>query len=507
MEINEGVRREFTALIKDAYRLSVDVGHDVEEVLRAGLEQPLTRDEAVQLLKKVIGVLKESAEKKGDAAAVKSLEGDVDALAEELAAGRHWGDAGVLPNGKRRVELKGKKDVPVNVVRPEPYFHTRRVPMYGGFVKTTDIELWQENDRLDIHLNQFRQVRSREPDSGEVLNIMLSQMDLPGLSVKDEFMIVELARSIAVNGVRKPPIIDIDGTLLDGNRRVAACYYILNSKDFTTEQKQRVQEVYVWQLTETATADDRYAVVTSLNFEPDHKQDWPEYVKARKVASEWEAMLATSPTVPGPERQRELKKELSQRFALGPDTRVVNRYLTMVRWADEFEDYLRDKGADEYAVKHRANKVFQYFDELAKGTGPGGVAYTLNQDEDFKHLVFDLLYQGKFQNFTLVRALKHYNDDVFEGLSEARAEKDVDVAQKLVKDVLTGAEANANENRKNALPNTRILEFVKFLVGLSHEDFREKVRPETLQALLEALELVQGTVRQRMEKLAAQGAV
>src|SRR5207244_13582907 len=110
-------------------------------------------------------------------------------------------------------------------VRPRPVFHGRDVPMNSGFVNTADIGLWDGNARLDIHIGHFRQQHGRGPAPEELLDIMLSRMPLIGLAEKNQFEIIELARSIAINGVRKPPILDTDGTLLDGNRRVAACRY------------------------------------------------------------------------------------------------------------------------------------------------------------------------------------------------------------------------------------------------------------------------------------------
>ena len=280
--------------------------------------------------------------------------------------------------------------------------------MNGGFLKTADIDLWDDNKRLDIHLGQFSKQNGRAPASGELLDIMLSRMDLPGLDKEDQFAIVELARSIAVNGVRKPPIIDIDGTLLDGNRRVAACHYILNHDEFNSEERRRAEYIYVWQLTEHATDDEREAVVVSLNFEPDHKQDWPEYIKAREVYKEWHAMLALEPRMPNQRAQAAMKRELSKRFALGPEPAAVTRYLKMVDWAQEFDDYhSSDRGKDEFEVKHRSNRYFQYFDELAKGQRPGGVAHALGQDDAFRHLVFDLLFDGKFKNWRQIRQLKY----------------------------------------------------------------------------------------------------
>src|SRR5207247_5216431 len=106
------------------------------------------------------------------------------------------------------------------------------------------------------------------------------------------------------------------------------------------------------------------------------------------------AMLALEARRPGSTRLAQIKRELSIRFALGPDTQVVNRYLKMVDWVNDFEDYhINERTRDSFEVKHRANRYFQYFDELAKGTDPGrGVAYALNQHDGCKHVVLAVLY-------------------------------------------------------------------------------------------------------------------
>jgi len=366
-----------------------------------------------------------------------------------------------------------------------------------GFVRTRDIRLWADNERIDIHLNQFLRVHGRAPEPDELLDIMLGRMSLPGLDIEDQFEIRDLARSIAVNGVRKPPIIDVNGDLLDGNRRVTACYYILSSGEFSEEEKRRAEWVQVWQLTDHATDTDREAVIVSLNFEPDYKQDWPEYVKARKVHAEWSAMLAREPRA-GHVRQREMKRALSRKFALGPDATQVNRYIQMVELADEFEDYhVADRKRDKYEVKHRAERYFQYFDELQKGKNPGGVHYSLNQDEPLKHLVYDLLYEGKFRNWNKIRDLKYVaaNDEALAFLREARDETDIERAQELVDDGCSAGHATRAIERTVA-GNKRIEVFVKWLEDAPVRIFRpgapDSIRPENLWRLYRALKLVEG---------------
>jgi len=291
--------------------------------------------------------------------------------------------------------------------------------------------------------------------------------------------------------VRKPPILDTDGTLLDGNRRVAACHLVLNSDEFDAEQKRRAEYIYVWQLTEHATDEDRDAVVVSLNFESDCKQDWPEYVKARKVYEDWQAMLALEPRA-GSARQAEMKRALSKKFALGPDAGVVNRYLKMVEWTIDFEEYhINDRKRDTYEVKHRANRYFQYFDELAKGE-QSGVARVLKDDDNYRHLVFDLLFQGKFRNWRQIRDLKftYENEEALDQLRQARDTPDMDKAEECIDNAVSIARTKRADNRALGA-NSRIEVFVKWLEELPDKAFRDQIKPENLRRLLKALKLVE----------------
>lgn len=497
------VGNEFRALIEAALRVSEDVGKTVEEILVFGREEPLPRDEARALLIKVIDAVRAGADKRGDRAGAARLDQNLEAFVEQVMSlraklGTQTGHANV--DSETKLQLQPYKGIQPRPVKPSPVFHEHEIPVMEGFVRTRDIKLWDENERVDIHLNQFQQIYGRPPTSDELLDIMLGKLKLPGISDDDEFQIRELARSIAVNGVRKQPIIDIDGTLLDGNRRLSACHHILDSPDFSAEEKRRAEWLMVWQLTEHATDDDRRAVVVSLNFESDHKEPWPEYIKARKVYEDWQAMLALEPRAnPSNTRQREMKRDIARRFALGIDE--VSRYIQMVELAAEFEDYhVAEKKRDKYAAKHQAEKYFQYFDELGKGRGSGGVYWSLNQDEAFKSLVYDLLYDGKFQNWNKVRDLKYVyaNEDARAYLQRAREETDTLSAQELVNDGC-GFARSARAEQRQLGANTRIRLFVEWFKDLPVKTFREAepgaVTPENLRSLYDVLHLVEQHLR------------
>jgi hypothetical protein len=498
---NDGmVSRELEALLRAAAAVSADIAAEVQDVIRLGEEQPLDRSQAARLLHRIVSTIRARAEVRGDARVAAIVAGTAESVVEQILVLRdsylaERNQYNASPSARSLVATgAGSDNSDPGPVRPTPVFHGREVPMNGRFVRTQDIALWEANDRLDIHLAQFRQRHGRKPSSQELLDIMLSRMVLPGLgseSGDDQFAIRSLAGSIAINGVRKPPILSKDGRLLDGNRRVAACHFILHGEEFSTEAKKRVGHIFVWQMTPHATTEQEEAVVVSLNFEPDHKQDWPEYVKARKVHDDWHAMLAVEPRNPSAQRQAAMKRELSLRFALGPDTHTVNRYLKMMEWASEFESHhINERKKDEFEVKHTASRYFQYFDELAKGTR-AGVAKILSDDEGFKQLVFDLLYAGRFQSWKQIRDLKHVyaNEEARTELRRAREAVDGDEAEERIDNAISIARTKSADNRTLAA-NTRIDAFVTWLEELPVSAFRDQMTPDTLKRLLGALNLV-----------------
>jgi hypothetical protein len=251
----------------------------------------------------------------------------------------------------------------------------------------------------------------------------------------------------------------------------------------------------VWRLTEQATDDERDAVVVALNFEPAHKLEWPTYIRARKVYEEWRAMLALEGRDPGTRRQADLKRELSMRFGLGADTGVVNRFIKMVEWAQDFEEHhISTRGRDPYEVQHQAARYFEYFDELSKGER-GGVARALKQDDAFRELVFDLLYEDKFKNWRQIRDLRYADEsgDALADLRKARAEPDTTVARDMVEISLNAAKGNKAEIRSVGA-NARIRSFTTWLEALPPKAFRDDVHPEVLTGLRNAMRLVEPMV-------------
>jgi hypothetical protein len=499
-EINLELNNEVARLIARAQNLSTDLGEEVTELLRGESEHRLSLAEASELVKRVIRAVRERQTEIGqlpiDEASSAALIAEL-----EAAAARIESDA----KPPTRLSLVTHNGISPRPLKPNAVFHKREIALNEGYVRTREINLWDSNERIEIHLQQFQRKHGRKPNPQELLDIMFSHLKLEGITEDDQFEIPALARSIAANGVRKPPIVALDGRLLDGNRRVAACYYILNNDEFDTSQKQRAEYLMVWQLTEHATEADETAVIVSLNFENDHKQPWPEYVKARKVYDDWRAALALEPTC-NQKRQLEIKKEISSRFALGFDHSIVSRYIKMVEVAEEFEDHhIIDKGRDKYAVKHKAAEYFQYFDELSKGTSPGGVAYELNRRPEMKSVVFELLFADKFKNWKEIRDLRWVVDNgeardmLLSAASTVCTTRDEleDVQDKVELALALGKSRRAEERLVGS--NQRIETFVDWLLNLPLSAFGDpaQVKPSNLHKLLQALEMVEGIVNRQ----------
>jgi len=483
------VREQFARLFELATELPDDLEAEVRELLRAGAEHPLADAEADALLARVLERLQTRAREDGQEAMVAVVTAGVRRLRAQLD-----GHAAAETSAKAGAATAQPVDDGREAVRPTPRFAGREVPMWRREADPRALVLWANNDRIGVHVEQFRETRGREPTSEEVLNILLSREQLDGMSGEDQFLVEALADDIASFGLERAPILGRDGDILDGNRRVAACLFILTDPRYPNEARERVRRIVVHELSEFATPEDADWVVTSLNFRSDHKQEWSHYIKARKIYREWQRMTALRPDATARELA-EMKRQLAQRFAMGNRTDTVNRYIRMVDLAEEFETFMvEDRGKDAHEVRHRAMERFQFFDELTKGgSRTQGAAHALEQSDRLRDVVYDLLYQGKFANWSQVRDLKFVpeNADVLDELEHARGEEDVEKGKRVLKNALVEARRDSPESVE--LPgDLRISQFVKWLEKISVSGYRNTLRVESLERLLQALRLVEG---------------
>lgn len=453
-------------LIERATTLAKDYDTDVQEVVRTAADADITEEQIRSLFTRIISVLyNHGAEPVGDEREriAEGVRAEVDAVLGETV-----GPAEIVPPPGAKITLVSRRGHKPRKVKPTPIFKGRQVEMAEGFLDITSIKLWKGNHRVELWVQEFQEREGREPEDHELLAILQGENVEAGQR-DDPFDIVPLAKSIAERGVDVPPILTWDGQPWDGNRRIAAAKYVLTRKGFSPEERERARWVKVWVFDDT-TPDIIDDIVVAMNFEPNYRRPWEEYVKARLVVGRFKDLLETN-TALGvritQNLQRDLKKEVADHYAI--KLSEVTRYIEMVRWADDFEAYhTEERGLDASKVRYKANDIFQYFYEIqagpktpAPGTDAVKLTTKLDQDDDLRTLVYDLMYDV-VESGAHVRAMHKVVTDepALKMLIQAHdtAEADREEAQKLV--VAAIAEAAKNSPTKK----TGFAQFVKSMV-------------------------------------------
>lgn len=402
------------------------------------------------------------------------------------------------------LELTERHGVPIREVSPVPSFNGIAVPMHEGYVDVNSLRLWDENPRSELHTAEFRETYHRAPDSGELLGLMTGQLRLPGSSKADPFSLKPLARSIARKGIERPIIATDEGVILDGNRRFSGAQVVLDDRDFDAAERERARWVRVWKLSVDATPDQRLAVVNALNFEPELKEPWPEFVKARRVAAEYDALRREKGQRLTEPAEREVRREIGKQFAI--TIQEVTRYVKMVRWADDFHGYHVDEEGheDPGKVRHRTNEIFQWFYELNAGKEGEKLTNMLDGDEGLRSIVYDLMFDV-LDSGAQVRSLHKIvpDGDAFEALREAhrlRTHGDGDDEERralsltAVKDAIDGATAR---RKSRARVTSAFDEFLRTCVdrfGQATPNDWSKIEPDLLREVLRVCHAATGTI-------------
>lgn len=386
-------------LLRRAMEAGTELGEEVRDAVTRAAQHRLPEEDARRLYRRVLGIVRAEDSADLDEESRRRLAAEIDSEVANLllsrsmtAPGGPTADGhGVTDVGptettasmrerRSRVALVSRMGVSPHPVVPTPVFNGRPVPVTEGYVDVETIPLWQDNARVVLYVEEFRERNGRAPEPAELLSIMAGD--------GDPFALKGLAGSIARRGVERPPIIDCNGVLHDGNRRVAAAQLVLQDPSYDHDQaaRERARWVKVWEVYPEVTPDELDAVVVALNFEDDHKVRWPEYVKARLVAIAYEGAMLNR----GRRSELTVRQDVATQFALNASE--VKRYVQMMRWATEFEDYHIDEGKAPGAVRHRSNEVFQWFYELDAGRGQEKLRNQIDNDEDLQGVVYDLMY-------------------------------------------------------------------------------------------------------------------
>lgn len=437
------LERGLDLIMAELESLSADHRDVVREAVEAAQQQSLTEEEARDLYVRILTILR-SAGDDLDADRSAGLAEQIRAEADELIGARRRASRGTS-TGERHGGLvfHERNGLARRMVVPNPNFNGQAITLYEGYVDVSTLPLWIGNHRVELYVEEFQAINGRSPDADELLSIMHGTLALPSQDGADPFRLRGLAASIARKGVERPPIVTWEGEPKDGNRRIAASRLVLADPNATYEQKEKARWIRVWQAPKGTTDDQFEAIVVALNFEPDHKVDWPEYVKARRVVARYRELRDDLPSLPSTKKQLELRKQVAEMFAI--EHREVKRYLEMVKWADDFEDYhVSERGLDEAAVRYKANDVFQWFYEVQAGRGSDKLVEKIQQDEALRAIAYDLMFDVLDSGLQVRNLHKVVADhDALEYLKRAHHETDPEEARKFVDIAIAEAQKNS----------------------------------------------------------------
>lgn len=410
-------------LVAEARALADDYGAEMQREIDLAAAQQMSDSDARRLFTRILVLLRTHGHDTDDAMRQRVLE-EVRAEVERVVGQRHG------EQRKRQLALVERNGVKPHPVTPVPTFSGQPIAMWEGYVDVRDLDLWSDNHRVELYVRDFEERNHRAPDPDDLLGILQGRIRLDSKD-RDPFKIRGLAQSIARKGVERPPIVTWKGEPKDGNRRIAAARYVLESPDFTPEEKGRARWIRVWKAPEGTTDDQFEAVVVALNFEEEYKEPWPEYVKARLVVERYRTLRDGLPVVTTSDDKR-IKGEVAKSFAI--TVQEVTRYIRMLQWADEFETHHIDvKRREPAAVRYKSNDIFQWFYEIEAGRGQEKLTRQMEGDDVLKGVVYDLMY------------------DVLDSGAQVRKLHQVVADEASLKFLKEAHELSENEDKANAL--------------------------------------------------------
>lgn len=255
---------------------------------------------------------------------------------------------------------------------------------WEGRVYIDTLKGWVDNPRIDIPVDLWKEKHAnRDPNNDELLEIMIDVSVGDGTGEEEEIdeddvdtrrsrknKLLELAKSIRLNGVRVPLIVTHDRRILDGNRRYYANLYMHRTADDDTRQGKKEKKNYetlpIWVLPKSVKPDTEDVILTELNSINDCYVKWPYSVVAKRVYRDHVAGMSMP--------------ELLEKYHDKTET-WLNTVIEASKLAQEFIDH----HGDSPEAKDKAYRKLVWFDELRRS----------NKDalkkEEFRTTVFDLI--------------------------------------------------------------------------------------------------------------------
>lgn len=359
-------------------------------------------------------------------------------------------------------DILEKSPAPAKKMRP---FHGRKLLIWEGLVRYEKISGWVENPRIQLSCRRKKaQVGDRELTQDEVFEVMKMDSDVRLDVLRDD---------ILKNGLREPLVLSSSGRLLDGNRRFFAIRYVLEQMAKGHPDRQDFEKVHAYVLDDSCSTKDEDLVLVEENFHASLKIEWPDYVKASYIKSDWDAGLAP--------------QDIATKY--GWNKRKVTETIRIVQIIDDFLNFSTDAkdpedesggglGLTENQAEAIAAKNYQFFNEAQKS-----FFEQLQADPDFKMTFFRWIANDKFSSFPEVRiAHEAWRDSEARSIissPEPTAAKDAKAVIDYKKRVLKG---------KNEV-KVRVEEFTRYLEELTAAEI-SGLPESTLKSLRHAMELV-----------------
>lgn len=354
--------------------------------------------------------------------------------------------------------------------KPEPkirqrLYNGRKLMVWDGKVKIQSIKGWVDNPRIELAKKKMQQlVGERELAQDEIFDLMKND---PEVKLK------ELRDDIVKNGLREPLTLSHAGKLLDGNRRFFAIKFALDNMPSSDPNRQDLEVVEAFVLTEDATEEDERNVLVEENFSASLKIEWPDYVKSLKVVEAHEAGMAPADIA---ERFNWSKSKIKETLKIHELIEEFILFATAPQ--DRSDETGGGLGINENEAETIAAKNYQYFNEAQKSFFDA-----LKTDFEFKIQFFKWIHEEKFSSFSEVRvaykAWKH---------PEAKAAllQPDPAAAKSAKAIL---DYNARVIQTSEEIVGRIDNFVKFIQDMTAKDIKH-IPDACRERLQQALELI-----------------
>lgn len=344
-------------------------------------------------------------------------------------------------------------------------YNGRKLLVWEGKVKVSSIQGWVDNPRIELAKKQFiSRMGDRLITQEEIFNIMKNDTEVKLKDLRDD---------IIKNGLREPLALSFSGKLLDGNRRFFAVKYALENMPQTDPNRQDLETVDVYVLSEDATVEDEQNVLVEENFSASLKIEWPDYVKASKVMELHEQGVSTEEIS---KKFRWVKSKIKETIRIHE---IITDFITYATAAiDPNDESGGGLGLSEQEAETIAAKNYQYFNEAQKS-----FLEPLRTDIDFKFQFFKWINEGKFSSFPEVRIANAAwkNPEAKAALLQSDPS-----AAKSAKTIL---DYNVRVVRSTEEASWRIDGFVKFLREMTSAQIKQ-IPESSRQNLEHALEMV-----------------